>query len=155
MWLCCWFYEIDRKTNRIINCLLFFFFHCHCCRYQWLIHREWLKSDWGGWLEFNWLLLWKNCWRRTGQWQEELSNRMGSNGVSPTSEMAQTAPIVEKPTKRRKRDEQPFDYAEIEQMLPEQFDDLYRTLPLTEDTTCGIWMFKGAWLQKWVSKFRA
>lgn len=41
-----------------------------------------------------------------------------------------------------------FDYTEIERMLPENFDDLYHTLPLTEDTTCGLWIFKGDLLQK-------
>lgn len=41
-----------------------------------------------------------------------------------------------------------FDYAEIEQMLPEHFDDLYKTLPLTEETTCGLWLFKGELWQK-------
>lgn len=41
-----------------------------------------------------------------------------------------------------------FDYTEIEKMLPEQFDDLYETLPLTEDTTCGIWFIRGAIWQK-------
>lgn len=41
-----------------------------------------------------------------------------------------------------------FDYTEIEKMLPEQFDDLYETLPLTEETTCGIWFIRGNLWQK-------
>lgn len=41
-----------------------------------------------------------------------------------------------------------FDYTEIEKMLPEQFDDLYETLPLTEDTTCGVWFIRGPVWQK-------
>lgn len=41
-----------------------------------------------------------------------------------------------------------FDYAAIQKMRTEQFDDLYKTLPLTDDTTCGLWFFKGELLQK-------
>lgn len=41
-----------------------------------------------------------------------------------------------------------FDYTEIEKMLPEQFDDLFKTLPLTEETTCGIWFIRGRLWQK-------
>lgn len=41
-----------------------------------------------------------------------------------------------------------FDYTEIERMLPEQFDDLYKTLPLTEETTCGVWFIRGNLWQK-------
>lgn len=41
-----------------------------------------------------------------------------------------------------------FNYAEIEKMLPDQFDDLYKTLPLTEETTCGIWFIRGRLWQK-------
>lgn len=41
-----------------------------------------------------------------------------------------------------------YDYKEIEQMLPEQFDDLFKTLPLTEETTCGIWFIRGHFWQK-------
>lgn len=50
--------------------------------------------------------------------------------------------------KKRNKNEGSFDYTEIEQMLPEQFDKLFKTLPLTEETTCGIWIFKGELLQK-------
>lgn len=41
-----------------------------------------------------------------------------------------------------------FDYSEIEKMLPKEFDDLYRTLPLTEETTCGLWFIRGNLWQK-------
>lgn len=41
-----------------------------------------------------------------------------------------------------------FDHTEIEKMLPTEFDDLYRTLPLTEETTCGIWFIRGSLWQK-------
>lgn len=41
-----------------------------------------------------------------------------------------------------------FDYTEIQSMLPERFDDLYSTLPLTEETTCGIWFIRGKFWQK-------
>lgn len=75
---------------------------------------------------------------------------MGSNGLNYSTEVNERAVIVEKPTKRRKNDHDSFDYAEIEKMLPEQFDELYEKLPLTEDTTCGLWIFKGDLLQKWV-----
>lgn len=37
-----------------------------------------------------------------------------------------------------------YDPKEIESMLPEEFDQLFETTPLTEDTTCGYWIFKGA-----------
>lgn len=58
-----------------------------------------------------------------------------------------TSTVCEKPKKRNKNENQ-FDYAEIQQMLPDQFDDLYKTLPITEDTTCGLWIFKGEFFQK-------
>lgn len=41
-----------------------------------------------------------------------------------------------------------FDPEEIEKMLPEDFDNLFQTLPITDDTSCGFWMFKGSMLQK-------
>lgn len=41
-----------------------------------------------------------------------------------------------------------FDYQEIEKMLPEELDNLYSTMPLTKETTCGFWIFKGWFLQK-------
>lgn len=37
-----------------------------------------------------------------------------------------------------------LDTIEVNEISPENF-------PLTEDTTCGIWIFKGDFLQKWVS----
>lgn len=36
---------------------------------------------------------------------------------------------------------------DIEDMEPEEFDTLFETLPLTPETTCGYWFFKG-WLQR-------
>lgn len=53
---------------------------------------------------------------------------------------------TDKSAVRRAADE--FDYTEIEKMLPKEFDDLYRTLPLTEETTCGIWFIRGSLWQK-------
>lgn len=41
-----------------------------------------------------------------------------------------------------------FDYKRIERMPSAEFDDLYRTYPLTEDTTCGFWIFQGSFMQK-------
>lgn len=35
------------------------------------------------------------------------------------------------------------DPKEIENMLPEDFDTLFQTTPLTSDTTCGYWMCRG------------
>lgn len=46
------------------------------------------------------------------------------------------------------RKSEAFDYAEIEKMLPEKFDELYKTFPLTDETTCGLWRFRGDLWQK-------
>lgn len=75
---------------------------------------------------------------------------MGSNGIKHDCDLDDQATIVQQPSMRRKDEKSvdQFDYTEIQRMLPEQFDDLYKTLPLTEDTSCGIWIFKGDWLQK-------
>jgi len=35
-----------------------------------------------------------------------------------------------------------------EKLLPENLNDLYKDMPLTDDTTCGFWIFKGYFLQK-------
>lgn len=64
-----------------------------------------------------------------------------------TTELKDNFPIVEKPRKKR-RNASSFDYAEIQKMPPEQFDELHEILPLTDDTTCGLWIFKGELLQK-------
>lgn len=79
-----------------------------------------------------------------------MKTKMSANGVNHASpmEMSDRKTIVEEPIKRRKNHDEQFDYAEIQKMLPEQFDDLYKTLPLTDDTTCGLGIFKGGWLQK-------
>lgn len=37
--------------------------------------------------------------------------------------------------------------AEFEKMLPD-FEDMFKDMPLTKDTTCGFWLFKGPFLQK-------
>lgn len=34
----------------------------------------------------------------------------------------------------------------------EEFSDAIRDMPLTEDTTCGIWFLKGSFLQKFANK---
>lgn len=41
-----------------------------------------------------------------------------------------------------------FDYKTIERMPSAEFDDLYQTYPLTEDTTCGFGIFQGSFMQK-------
>lgn len=41
-----------------------------------------------------------------------------------------------------------YDPKEIESMLPEELDNLFNTMPLTKETTCGYWIFKGWLLQK-------
>lgn len=41
-----------------------------------------------------------------------------------------------------------FNYEAIERMPSAEFDDLYRTYPLTEETTCGFWIFQGSLMQK-------
>lgn len=35
-----------------------------------------------------------------------------------------------------------------DKMLEEDFDDIYKNYPLTEDTTCGFGFIKGKFLQK-------
>lgn len=50
--------------------------------------------------------------------------------------------------KTKSKKSKQFDYAEIEKMLPEEFDNLFDTLPITEETTCGWWIFKGRLMQK-------
>lgn len=72
---------------------------------------------------------------------------MGSPETNHTMELNDRSVICEKPRKRNKNENQ-FDYGEIQKMLPEQFDDLYKTLPITKDTTCGLWIFKGELFQK-------
>ncbi|XP_035917032.1 solute carrier organic anion transporter family member 74D-like [Anopheles stephensi] len=42
--------------------------------------------------------------------------------------------------------------AEMEKMLPEEVEDMYRDMPLTKDTTCGLWMFQGPMLQRFANK---
>lgn len=42
----------------------------------------------------------------------------------------------------------PFDSPEIEKMLPDEFDTLYKTMPLTEETTCGWSFMRGGLWQK-------
>lgn len=41
--------------------------------------------------------------------------------------------------------------AEFEKMLPD-FEDMFKDMPLTQDTTCGFWIFKGPFLQKFANK---
>lgn len=41
---------------------------------------------------------------------------------------------------------------EDEVMLKEELDSFYREMPITEDTSCGIWLFKGPLLQKFANK---
>lgn len=45
-------------------------------------------------------------------------------------------------------DDDAFDYTGIERMRSEEFDDLYQTYPLTDETTCGLWIFRGKLMQK-------
>lgn len=45
-------------------------------------------------------------------------------------------------------DEDAFDYKGIERMPSDEFEDLYRTYPITEETKCGFWMLKGSCMQK-------
>lgn len=40
----------------------------------------------------------------------------------------------------------PFEFTD--KMLEDDFDEVYRNYPLTEDTTCGISVFRGRILQK-------
>lgn len=47
---------------------------------------------------------------------------------------------------KRKDDEaalQSGETKQIENMLPEEFDTLFETTPLNDDTTCGFWLFRG------------
>ena len=40
-----------------------------------------------------------------------------------------------------------------EKMIPpKDFEDLYKEHPLTDETTCGIGPFRGAWMQKFANK---
>uniref|UniRef100_A0A182QCQ2 Solute carrier organic anion transporter family member n=1 Tax=Anopheles farauti TaxID=69004 RepID=A0A182QCQ2_9DIPT len=41
---------------------------------------------------------------------------------------------------------------EVEKMLPDDLEDMYRDMPLTKDTSCGLWMFKGPLLQRFANK---
>lgn len=41
-----------------------------------------------------------------------------------------------------------FHYPEIEKMLPNEFDTLYKTMPLTDETTCGLSFLRGNIWQK-------
>lgn len=45
-------------------------------------------------------------------------------------------------------DDDTFNYKGIERMRSDEFDDLYRTYPLTDETTCGLWICRGNFLQK-------
>lgn len=38
--------------------------------------------------------------------------------------------------------------AEMEKMLPNDLEDMFKDMPLTKDTTCGFWIFKGEFLQR-------
>lgn len=64
-----------------------------------------------------------------------------------TSEMEENGKSIVVEKNGTKSDET-FDYTEIEKMLPEKFDELYKTFPLTEETTCGLWIFRGNLWQK-------
>lgn len=39
-----------------------------------------------------------------------------------------------------------------ELVLKEELDCFYKEMPITEDTSCGIWLFKGPLLQKFANK---
>uniref|UniRef100_A0AAG5DEJ1 Solute carrier organic anion transporter family member n=1 Tax=Anopheles atroparvus TaxID=41427 RepID=A0AAG5DEJ1_ANOAO len=41
---------------------------------------------------------------------------------------------------------------EMEKMLPEDVEEMYRDMPQTRDTTCGLWIFKGPLLQRFANK---
>uniref|UniRef100_A0A182UP32 Solute carrier organic anion transporter family member n=1 Tax=Anopheles merus TaxID=30066 RepID=A0A182UP32_ANOME len=41
---------------------------------------------------------------------------------------------------------------EMEKMLPEDVEDMYRDMPVTKDTSCGFWMFQGPMLQRFANK---
>ena len=53
-----------------------------------------------------------------------------------------------KPSKNGGSYRDKYDYKEIEQMLPEDFDTLFKTMPVTDETSCGLWIFKGSYLQR-------
>ncbi|EDS45572.1 organic anion transporter [Culex quinquefasciatus] len=42
--------------------------------------------------------------------------------------------------------------AEMEKMLPNDLEDMFKDMPLTKDTTCGFWIFKGEFLQRFANK---
>lgn len=46
-----------------------------------------------------------------------------------------------------KKSEKTNNGAEFEKMLPD-FEDMFKDIPQTKDTTCGFWIFKGPFLQK-------
>lgn len=37
---------------------------------------------------------------------------------------------------------------ESETLLRENLEDLYKDMPLTDETTCGFWILKGSFLQR-------
>ncbi|XP_055623979.1 solute carrier organic anion transporter family member 74D-like [Toxorhynchites rutilus septentrionalis] len=41
---------------------------------------------------------------------------------------------------------------EFQRMLPDDLDEMFKDMPQTEDTTCGYWIFKGDFLQKFANK---
>ncbi|XP_065078887.1 solute carrier organic anion transporter family member 74D-like [Ochlerotatus camptorhynchus] len=41
--------------------------------------------------------------------------------------------------------------SEFEKMIPD-FEDMFKDIPQTQDTTCGFWIFKGPFLQKFANK---
>ncbi|XP_058461062.1 solute carrier organic anion transporter family member 74D-like [Malaya genurostris] len=41
---------------------------------------------------------------------------------------------------------------EFQKMLPDDLEDMFKDMPLTKDTTCGIWFFKGPFLQRFANK---
>lgn len=41
---------------------------------------------------------------------------------------------------------------ESEKMLPNELEDMFKDMPLTKDTTCGFWIFKGEFLQRFANK---
>ncbi|XP_053687130.1 solute carrier organic anion transporter family member 74D-like [Sabethes cyaneus] len=42
--------------------------------------------------------------------------------------------------------------AEFQKMLPDDLEAMFKEMPLTKDTTCGFWFFKGPLLQKFANK---
>ncbi|XP_058123533.1 solute carrier organic anion transporter family member 74D-like [Anopheles ziemanni] len=41
---------------------------------------------------------------------------------------------------------------EMAKMLPEDVEEMFRDMPQTKDTTCGLWIFKGPLLQRFANK---